>query len=389
MTDRAKDGDLTAQQIREMLADRVETVLGRVMPGAQWRQTATQWRCGGPHGAPGTSFCVYVGSHAKAGRYRDFEGDPAGQSGSMIDLIMLVRGCDQAEAFRFAREEILGYPARRALTAEERRRIERDKEQAAERARERERRSQIEKARKAENARELWRRVGPVRGTDGEIYFRELRGISVPAPCRFVQALRYWVEGSDTKRIDLGAYPCIVTPMIADRGGQASLTALHLTYIDLAAPKGKLRLTHPETGEPVPAKKFRGDPADGWIRLTSARPVMAVAEGIENTQSVLDARPDWGGWCAGSSGRFGVLRFPGLVRRVVGCGETDSGCAKDAVGNPVFKPDGSPLVPADESLRHAARLWADGGRRRVDLVWLTGDANHLTLLPGRAASGRG
>jgi hypothetical protein len=369
--------DLSAADIRNMLADQAESVVNAVMPGASWRKKGTAWRCGGPGGHAGSSFCVFVGSSARRGTFWDFT---SGTGGSLIDLIMVVEGQDVTGAFRRARE-ILGLPSG-PETPDSRARREKMQEKARQAAAERERRSRARAEAEQRKIQALWARVVPMVGTPGETYFREIRRISVPACCRYLPMI-YWEEGENGDLLDMGSHPCIVTPFVANRGGKPVITALHLTYIDLDQPKGKLVLSHPDTGEILPAKKMRGSPQDGIIRLTRARPVMVAAEGIENTQSLLDVDPSLGGWCSGSSGRFEALVFPDLVQRVIGVGETDSSPARDADGTVRLKEDGTPLVPADESLRAAARLWAQAGKR-VDLRWFEGDPNALLMRKGVA-----
>jgi hypothetical protein len=373
--------------IHRLLAEEVERVLSAVMPNAVWRRGNTEWRCGGPHGAAGSSFCVYVGASPKRGRYRDFSGDPTGRTRSMIDLIQLVEGGDAASAFRRARE-ILGLSCEPVDDAERHRR-DQARADARVAAEERERRSRLDATKQQDKIAGIWRGVRALSGTPGEAYFRDIRCITPPLPCRFA-VLPYWTEARKTEQeadpppLHLGDFPCVVTPVLSDDAGRPVLTALHLTYLDLDRPKGKLELVHPQTGEVLPAKKFRGSPGAGWIRLTPAREVMVVAEGIENTQSVLDLRPGWGGWCPGSSGRFSVLRFPSITRRVVGIGEGDSAPARGPGGAVIRHPDGTPVIPADQSLRLAARDWAEAGKRRVDLTWVDGDPNALVMAGRRS-----
>ena len=87
--------------------------------------------------------------------------------------------------------------------------------------------------------------------------------------------------------------PAMVAPIV---GADGKFRGLHFTYLDLTQPKGKVRITDPESGEELPAKKVRGSKAGGWIELCgSAVPDRVVAgEGIETTLAVWAAMRECG-----------------------------------------------------------------------------------------------
>ena len=65
--------------------------------------------------------------------------------------------------------------------------------------------------------------------------------------------------------------------------------AVHQTWLDLARPKGKVDLVHPETEEALPAKKVRGTKKGGAIRLLTPPGATRIimGEGIESTLTPL------------------------------------------------------------------------------------------------------
>jgi hypothetical protein len=187
--------------------------------------------------------------------------------------------------------------------------------------------------------------------------------------------LAYWDTSRDTPR-QVGTFPAVVTPFVSER---RTIEALHLTYLDPRPPHGKLDPGPDAKGEPMPAKKFLGTPPDdAWIRLTEARPVMAVGEGIETVATATFLKPDWGGWVAGSVDRLALIRFPPIVERVVVLGECGCAQAKGPDGQLRFKPDGAPLIPAEEATYRAARAYAALPHKpEVEIKWFQGDLNDV------------
>eukprot|EP00752_Nemacystus_decipiens_P015335 g13668.t1 len=360
-----------ARRIRDMLAARTPEVLGWLMPGAAWRKSARYWRCGGIHGGEGSGFRVRLSD----GTWRDFS---AGPGGSLIDLIQAVRGGTVKDAFDAARA-FLGLDDE---SAEGRRRAKQaaDRAEAARRARE---------AEAARRAADTLRRVqalwGAVRGryctrdTPAGRYFREVRRIDAPTPCRF-GIVPYWdASDRDAPPWRVGDFPCVITPFV---GAGRTIRALHLTYLDPDPPHGKLDLGLDANGDPLPAKKFLGaPPPDAALRLTVERPVMAVGEGIETVQTAIDLRagapgPAWGGRAAGAVDRLEFLTFGPTVERIVVLGERGCAPAKGPDGAIVRKPDGTPLIPAEEATRRAAQAYAALPHRpTVELKWFQGDLN--------------
>lgn len=108
---------------------------------------------------------------------------------------------------------------------------------------------------------------------------------------RCVRDMPYYRRGDDRGEIFARA-PAMVAPLIDATG---RFRGLHFTYLDLSEPNGKLRVTVPETGEALPAKKVRGSKQGHWIDLFPRRDpppapegprTLVLGEGIEKTLAV-------------------------------------------------------------------------------------------------------
>ena len=163
---------------------------------------------------------------------------------------------------------------------------------------------EVEQARKSAYHREkeradlyrMWRRTQPLAGTAAEAYLA-LRGIPLPpSPAlRFAADLPYYhgtaedERGARRARV-LHRGPALVAALTDDAGYFAGL---HMTWIDLTRPKGKVALRDPETGADLPAKKVRGSKQGAAIVVLPAgsgvpRRVYS-GEGIETLLSVWAA----------------------------------------------------------------------------------------------------
>src|SRR5262249_1856146 len=78
-----------------------------------------------------------------------------------------------------------------------------------------------------------------------------------------------------------------VAPII---GVSGKFAGLHLTWLDLKQPKGKLVLLDPECGDQVPSKKVRGSKAGGHLVVAPPRASpprrMIIGEGLEKVAAV-------------------------------------------------------------------------------------------------------
>lgn len=147
------------------------------------------------------------------------------------------------------------------------------------------------RARERERLYGFWRAGLRFAGTPIEEY-HALRGIIAPPNAR----LKYhpdMLSFADGREIE----PTIVhrgrAQLAAIIGPDGKFAGLHTTWIDLARPKGKAEIVHPETGEVLPSKKVRGTKAGGYIDLGGcdagrARRMIA-GEGIETVLAVYTA----------------------------------------------------------------------------------------------------
>ncbi|WP_018261340.1 DUF7146 domain-containing protein [Methylobacterium sp. WSM2598] len=231
----------------------------------------------------------------------------SGESGDVIDLVRYAEGCD----FPRAVEILTGRPAPG-------REVENKAERAARRAAQEARAAEIAakadaeaqasaRFREAERRRlyRLWRAALPLAGTPAETYLA-LRRLTAPPGAHLRCALRHplFAHGGPKAEV-IHEGPALLAAILAPEG---RFTGLHATWIDLAAPDGKLRLADPATGEFVPARKARGSIGGGRIELVRhPEPVrLVLGEGIETVLSAWEAlrrlRPDFVEGCAFWSG---------------------------------------------------------------------------------------
>lgn len=174
----------------------------------------------------------------------------------------------------------------------------------------------------------------PLFGSRGMEYYRARGIVDVPASlfgsARYFRSMLYkgYIEGGDSEQ-DLGEWPCIVWPMVDLSGAPVGV---HRTYLDRAKPIKRavedVRLSSGSTAKNL-AKKMFG--AKGLIRIGDVRPVMAVAEGVENALSwyALGYGPDdLGIAAAGDLGNLGgralgQVPHPKYSTRTVPNGEPD------------------------------------------------------------------
>ncbi len=215
----------------------------------------------------------------------------AGRGGDVIDLVQYLDGAD----FLAACETLTGRPpprgeGTRATPEELAAREEERRAKAAEREAENNRYREIERAR----VFAIWKHSDrPIAGTPAADYLAR-RGIADPQSrmLRFKPDLAFCdgqVEGRDGRKHARVLFrgPALVAAITRPDG---YFQGLHMTWIDLAQPKGKALVADPETGEVLPAKKMRGSQLGGSIVLVPAWSGFAkcvyAAEGIETLLSV-------------------------------------------------------------------------------------------------------
>jgi hypothetical protein len=147
----------------------------------------------------------------------------------------------------------------------------------------------------------LWREAAPAAGSAVEAYFA-VRGLVLPPTraLRFVAALPYF-HGMEPDPRDpakkrprqIFCGPAMIAALVAPdpMSSHGRFRGLHLTWLDLGAPKGKAAIADPATGELLPAKKMRGSKKGAHIDLvvTPGACRMVAGEGIETVAAVFHA----------------------------------------------------------------------------------------------------
>ncbi len=152
-----------------------------------------------------------------------------------------------------------------------------------------------ERARAIKSAKALWARGLPAEGTAVRGYL-DRRGISLDRLPVMPRCLRFHPDlalglGEGPERRELHRGPAMLAAVTDAR---MRLIAVHRTWIDLAQPKGKAVVPHPDRpGDTLPAKKILGSKKGGFIALTWPVPeacdTLVMGEGIETTLSAMVA----------------------------------------------------------------------------------------------------
>jgi hypothetical protein len=297
-------------------------------------QVASQWVCLRKHGKGFIGPCPICSKDRQSktdGRFEIKDRDgwvcAACQSGGdRIALIMKVEGITD---FLAAVERLGGVREIDHAAAEQR-----ERERAAEQEK-RDRDSNLYREKERGKLYDIWNLALQPAGMPPEEYFGK-RKIPLPPDAgrrlRCVPEMPYFAHGGKDAPV-LWRGPTMVAPIV---GPDHKFRGLHFTYIDLAQPKGKARILHPETGEVMPARKVRGTKAGGHIPLVGPHQPrrLVMGEGIETTLamwSILtdEERDGVGFWAAvylgNLSGRAtGTISHPtlkdaaGRARRVPG-----------------------------------------------------------------------
>jgi P4 family phage/plasmid primase-like protien len=258
--------------------------------------------------------------------------------GDVIELVRKVEGKSFAEAVDW-----LGGVQEIDQAEAERRKAERDAK-----ARETEKASAEFRERERGTLYEAWRRANKDLAGGSVADYLALRGLAgAPAKAlRCIEAMPYYDSGKKTAEV-MHRGPAMLAAFM--RGGKFS--GLHITYLDLRQPNGKLKLA--AEGEDWPAKKMRGSKAGSLIVLVAPPAGVAVTrvfigEGIETVLSV---------WC--------VMYHLGLLR------EGDAFYAAGDLGNLGGK--------AAESVTHPTLKTEAGRARRVPGPWPEPDTPGVEL----------
>lgn len=232
------------------------------------------------------------------------------------DSISMVQLFEQV-GFVEALERITGRSAAAPVDPERQRRLaaeaarrEQDREKEAERYR--------QKARRA--GERIWRSARPAAEAVFDYLVRrglapDRKGagwLALRCGLRQIDDLPFLVEvktGESERRFVTAHRGPAMVAAVTHSGGRFG--AVHQTWLDPDAPKGKAEIIHPETGEVLPARKMRGAQRGGAILLftpsAAGRRRLVLGEGIETTLSALVGErrtQDTAYWAAGSLGNM-------------------------------------------------------------------------------------
>lgn len=242
-----------------------------------------------------------------------------GAKGDGIALVMWDRGLDFPGALTW-----LCGPAEGISPAEQAERMRRAKAAEAKAAGEADRyRREVIAA-----ARKIWEQGRDPAGTDVEAYLAR-RAIDIGALGGFPKAIRFHPDlpyahhiGGEWRVVHRG--PAMLA---AIQGPDGRFSALHRTWLDLARPKGKALILHPETGAALDVKKGLGSKKGGAIRLTGGlqSEVMICAEGLETTWSAMmgGVYPGAAFWCLIDLGNMSGRRQSGPGLKYAGLPDLD------------------------------------------------------------------
>jgi hypothetical protein len=208
--------------------------------------------------------------------------------GNVISMVMHARAVD----FMAACEIITGEVPPKgdsAITEETRRKAAEIKARAAERARRRELDQNLYRERERKTVFDIWDNAHPLNGSSGADYLA-LRGLSFPPTppgrserLKCVESMPYWLD----KDTIVHRGPALLAPIV---DAARKFRGLHLTFLDLAQPKGKIVIQDPREppGTLLDAKKSRGSKQGNYIALLGPpEPAQLVlGEGIEKLIAV-------------------------------------------------------------------------------------------------------
>jgi hypothetical protein len=224
-----------------------------------------------------------------------------------LKVFRVWRDAGDFATFHCAHCGISGYAHRNGdqtgLTDAERRRIEKQRQEAARRHREAVADSQA-------NARWLWGKSQPINGTFAEAYLREARGICglLPPTLRFLPACNGYPPAM------VAALGTVREDSIADDGSSridgGKIRAVHLTRLK---PDGPGKADDDKAKIVVGKEVF----APIWLSPVTDSMALLIAEGIENALTVRDAT-GLSAWAAGCAARLPLMaeQLPDFIKVV-------------------------------------------------------------------------
>ena len=280
--------EIPIRDIAGMLAARAEELCSEVLPSG--KRDGPDWRCGDVRGNAGQSLCICIKGD-RAGRWLDFDTD---ERGDLLHLIAASRGISLGEAVTWGKEW-LGITDTEPASA--RSYMDRRARRVAAPP------NDDQQVRK-DAALRLWRAAKPALGSLVETYLVN-RGITInpPASLRFHPGLRH----APTSLI----FPTMVAGVQAPTG---EVAGVHRTFLG-ADGRSKAQVTNP--------RMSLGRLAGGAVRLGPVGEHVAIAEGIENALSAMQAMPGLVAWAALSTTGMKAVVLPPQVRKVLILADAD------------------------------------------------------------------
>jgi len=139
----------------------------------------------------------------------------------------------------------------------------------------------------------------------------------IPQMLRYHPALPYWTQ-HDSEPMHMGNRPALIAAITQLDG---TLQGLHCTYLQQGTWQ-KLAIVHPQTGEPLPAKKMQtrygGALTGAAVQLYPIQNNrLAVAEGIETALAARELLPNCPPvWAALSANGMASLVLPGSINEL-------------------------------------------------------------------------
>ncbi|MBY5988195.1 toprim domain-containing protein [Roseovarius atlanticus] len=348
------------EDIKHMLADRVEDVARHYAPEVQGSYTANgaYWTLNpGRADRSVGSFCVHL-TGARRGRWNDYA---TNDRGDLLDLIALQLNCSLSEALREARR-YLGLSA--DDPAAKRRRedaLRRSRERAAQ-ARHDDRQRAFRQGRQAQAI--FLSGETRLRGTPVDYYLKG-RGVDLaelgrqPGALRYLPNCKYYDEDPETGEVIEAMFPAMVAIVTDWRGNQ---TAVHRTYLGLdgngcwakASVRQPKKVLGSYAGAAINIWRGIGPRGGKPASLPQCPPGshVFITEGIEDALSVVLLKPAARVIAAISLGNLGALQLPKNVSDITLVADQDE--------NDQARAALERAIATHQDAGRAVRIWQNG-----------------------------
>jgi hypothetical protein len=329
---RSRDAHILSAQ----LADRMDILVRLLLPNGNYGPGRRTYRCGSTAGEAGQSLCIWLDG-PRRGRSRDYA---SGWYGNALDLVaaVLFRG-DLGAALRWARDW-LGLGSLNPESAEQLKRQTEIARQA--------RQCQADRAaiHQADDAKRVWLAAAPLTGDDPAYRYLLWRGIDIGFLARPPAALRCHsaLYNAESRR----TWPALVAAICAPDGRHVNTHRIwlerHLDGRVTKAPieRPKLSMLGGYAGGCV--RLWRGASGKSWEEMPEGETMLA-GEGIEDTMTIICARPEWRAAAVLSVSSLVGFVLPPAVTRLVWIAQNDPAASSAA-----------------KAVAHALRVHREAGR---------------------------